>query len=189
MFLFLVAVVLLGAMCGPFILRVLQRPARQRSQLRVPVDSEKSRYRDEGFPPRSDDEFLQQQCAESQNNDAAIVPSPHLRDGYIGSETNGYTITHHDHFIAQLPPPTISYAEMEDVPMESPSLNRSQRKIRVFRPEGGEVRTVVEESSMLANGGRWKRRMVVFGSGAEEDQNNYRGIQGVSELPVDVSGR
>jgi hypothetical protein len=179
MFLLLVLVVLLGTMLGPFILRILQNRARQTSQL--PVSSEKYRDSYKSEPERTQDQFLHQKSASSEREED-LVSSQGPRGG------RNFRMTQHEQFVAQLPPPTLAYAEMPKMPMDVTLSNRPQRKTQVFRSENGEVRTVVEESSMIANGGRWKRRMVVFGSGDVEDSNPH-GIQPISELPVDMMKR
>lgn len=170
----LVLVVLLGAMLGPFILRILQNRARQTSQL--PESSEKYSDNYEKVPERTHDEFLHQQPA-------PFVPGEDLVSSRATRGEGSFRMTQHEQFVAQLPPPTLAYAEMPQTPISVTLSNRPQRKTRMFRSKTGEVGTVVEESSMFANGGRWKRRMVVFGSGDVEDGNPH-GVQPVSELPV-----
>jgi len=149
------------SLCGPFILRSIQR-RRNTSRPSRPVEIKPSLMTTESHLKGSPE------GSPGANGD---IRQPNMAP----SAANSQEIADYCAFIAQLPSPTLTFAPPIEQSPTTPAASTAtpaptavtegincQRVYQEFLPSG-DIRTVLEQQYDLGNGMHWRRKMVVYG--------------------------
>jgi len=152
---------LFASLCGPFILRSIQR-RRSTSRPSRPVGIKPSLMTTDSHLKGS---------PEGSSGTNGDIQQPNMAP----SAANSREIADYCAFIAQLPSPTLAFAPPMERPPTIPAASTAmsaptaategincQRVYQETSPSG-DIRTVLEQHYDLGNGRRWRRKMVVYG--------------------------
>ncbi|KAI5853707.1 hypothetical protein BZA05DRAFT_267511 [Tricharina praecox] len=158
---------LFTSLFGPFILRSIQR------RLTSPRPSRPAELK----PSLMTTEDLLKDSPEGSSATHGDIHHPNMAP----SAANSREIADYCAFIAQLPPPTLSFCPSMEHPSTAPETSSEmaapaptaegtnyQRVYKEILPSG-DIRTVLEQHYDMGNGRRWRRKMVVYG-GMEESE-------------------